>query len=176
MVFEPGNANERDWGGNETAFLNLGVFERDKYRHIAKSVFSLGGIARIRTGTFSHLAGFSTVSLIERYRRGHDLVIRDHDRRSSWENHRSGMVLDCGSIFELCQGWLDRNEFEKSDRGGSRVRIGMRIKSSISSRGVNLCGENLWMVEIQMSGSESRQENERKRNPSGKWDDYGLPQ
>jgi hypothetical protein len=78
------------------------------------------------------------------------------------------MILDHLSIFELCEGWMDRNEFEESDRGDSGVRIAMRIKCSISSRRMNVCAVNPRMVEIRMSGSESGQDDERKKmDPAG---------
>jgi hypothetical protein len=72
------------------------------------------------------------------------------------------MILDHLSIFELPEGWLDRNEFEESDRDDSGIRIAMKIKWSISNRKMNVCAVNRRMVEIRMSGSESGQEEERK--------------
>jgi hypothetical protein len=57
------------------------------------------------------------------------------------------VISDHLSIFEPPEGWLDRNEFEESDRGGSGVRIAMRIKCSISSRRMNMYAVNPRMVE-----------------------------
>jgi hypothetical protein len=73
------------------------------------------------------------------------------------------MILDHLSIFKPPEGWLNRNEFEKSDGGGSGVRMAMRIKWSISSRRMNVHAVNPRMVDIQMFGSESGQEDERKK-------------
>jgi hypothetical protein len=72
------------------------------------------------------------------------------------------MILAHLAIFELFEGWLDRKEFEESDRVGFGVRIAMRIKWSISSRRMNVCGVNPRSVDIRMSGSESAQEDEKK--------------
>jgi hypothetical protein len=65
---------------------------------------------------------------------------------------------------------LDRlSIFSESGRGGSGVGIAMRIKSSISSRRMDVCAVNLWIGEIRMSGPESGEERERERNRSGRW-------
>jgi hypothetical protein len=88
------------------------------------------------------LADFSIVSLIEICSKGRDWLILDLGLKFSWENHRFRVILEHLSIFEPPEGCLDRNEFKESDCGGSGVRIAMRIKSSISSRRINVCTDS----------------------------------
>jgi hypothetical protein len=66
--------------------------------------------------------------------------------------------LDHLSIFEPPEGWLDRNEFEESDSGGSRVRIAMRIKWPISSRRMNVRAVNprIWRFGCLAQNSDRR--------------------
>jgi hypothetical protein len=91
-----------------------------------ESVFGLDKIAQGGSGASSHFSDFLIVSLIERYRKSREMVIRDLGRRSSWENHGSLMILHGLEFFELFDGRRDRSDFNKPDCGAPG--LGMVIK------------------------------------------------
>jgi hypothetical protein len=46
-------------------------------------------------GASSHLPDFLIISLIKIYRKSRGMVILDLDGKSSWQNHKSVVILDC---------------------------------------------------------------------------------